>query len=96
MENFKDNKSEAPTTEQLVSKLWEIQTGLKQNLLNLQQKLKEFDSKPELFVDIEVFRKESESRANSLEAEVKRLREELKSIKELLGLNIKENTRADC
>jgi hypothetical protein len=48
------------------------------------------ESKPELQSSIENLKKDAESRASSLEAEVKRLREDLTSIRALLGLNLDE------
>ena len=49
------------------------------------------DEEPELLVSLENAKKNAESRANGLEAEVKQLREELKNVKDLLGLNIEKN-----
>jgi hypothetical protein len=48
------------------------------------------DSEPEFVEGIKSLRKDAESRASNLELEVKQLREEIKVIKELLGLNLKE------
>ena len=91
MTYFGEKSSEAATLEQLVARLKEIQLGLKQNLANLNLRLGEFYSRPELSVSAESFKKEVESRAISLEEEVKQLREELTSIKDLLDLKFKEN-----
>jgi len=40
-----------------------------------------------LLVDIEELKKVAEARANALEVDVKELREELRSLKELLGVS---------
>ena len=76
--------------EELVSKLREIQLGLKHNLAYLQQKLATLYSEPELLNGLENAKRDAESRANNLEAEVKQLREELKAIKDLLGSNMEK------
>ncbi len=88
----KSNKktSEAPKIKDLIEKLWEIQLGLKQNLADLQQKLGTLDSEPEWWVSLENAKKDAESKASDLEAEVKQLREELRAIKDLLGLNMEK------
>jgi len=79
---------QATRIEDLVVKLKAIVSGLKQDLANLHQQLETFDSKPELLCNLNFLREDAELRANSLEAEVKQLREELKAIRELLGLNL--------
>jgi predicted nucleic acid-binding Zn-ribbon protein len=82
--------AQSPKIEELVGKLKEIQSGLKHNLADLQQKLAAIDSEPELFSSLLNARRDAESRANNLEAEIKRLREELKAIKDLLGSSIEK------
>ena len=77
--------------EELVGRLREIHMGLRRNLVNLHQSLDLLDSRPE-FSNIECFKKDAETRAINLEAEVRQLQEELKAIKELLDLNGKRNT----
>jgi hypothetical protein len=75
--------------EDLVVKLNAIVSGLKQDLAHLHRQLDTLDSNPELLCSLDVLlREDAELRANSLEAEVKQLREELKVIRELLGLNL--------
>jgi hypothetical protein len=76
---------------EIVDKLRKIQSELRQNLANLHQNLAALDSKPE-FNSILSFRKDAEARAINLEAEVKELQEELRIIRELLGLNLESNT----
>jgi predicted nuclease with TOPRIM domain len=80
-------KSQAPKIEELVFKLMKIQSELKQDLVDLRQKMETFEAKPELLNGLESFKKDAESRAYNLEEEVKQLREELTAIKEILGLN---------
>jgi len=88
----KSNKkaSETPKIKELIRKLDEIQAGLKLNLADLQQKLEMLDSEPGLLNCLENAKKDAESRASDLEAEVKQLRNELKTIKDLLGLNVEK------
>ncbi len=74
--------------EDSIAKLEEIQAGFKQNRANLHQIIKMLESKPELQNEIEFLEKDVESRAICLEDEVKQLQEELKSIRELLGMNL--------
>jgi len=90
MANSEENKQKSPTIEELAIKLKVINLEFKQNLANLQEKLEEFYSSPQ-FGGIESAKQEVESRATSLEKEVQKLREELKTIKESLGLTTKEN-----
>ncbi|MGA3061232.1 MAG: hypothetical protein ABSD92_12815 [Candidatus Bathyarchaeia archaeon] len=90
MAKFNKKTEEAPKIEELIGKLKEIQLGLKQNLADLQQKLKTIYSEPELFTILASAQKDAESKASDLEAEVKQLREELEAIKDLLDLNMEK------
>jgi hypothetical protein len=47
-------------------------------------------SEPELLTSLENAKRDAESRADNLEAEVEQLREELKAIKDLLGSNMEK------
>jgi chromosome segregation ATPase len=82
--------AQAPKMEELVGRLREIQSGLKHNLEDLQQKLALLDSEPELVTSLENAKRDAELRADNLEAEVKRLRKDIKAIKDLLGSNMKK------
>jgi len=86
-----------PSIEKLVSRLREIQSGLKQNLASLHLKLELLDAKPELLFSLESesARQDAETCANSLEAEVEQLREELRTIKALLGLKFEKQSPDD-
>ena len=88
--NSNQKTTQPPKMEELVGKLREIQLGLKHNLAYLQQKLATLYSEPELLNGLENAKRDAESRANNLEAEVKQLREELKAIKDLLGSNMEK------
>ncbi len=70
---------------ELVCKLREIQVELKQSLSDLQMKLEPFYSEPDFLTNLDGTKRNAETRASSLEAEVKQLREELKAIRDLLG-----------
>jgi len=91
MSNSDITNIKKPEMEDLIVKLKEIQSGLKQNLSVLHQKLETLAAKPELLSSLESFKKDAEVRACNLEAEVKQLREELLAIKKLLGLNREKN-----
>lgn len=73
-----------------VCKLKEIELGLKEILANLHQSLEIWNAEPQLQTCLEALKQNAQSRANNLEAEVKQLREELESIKNVLGFNLKK------
>jgi hypothetical protein len=79
--------SDRPKMEESIAKLKEIQICFEQNICSLHQKIAMLYSTPELQNIFESLKKEAENRAMNLEAEVKKLREELKYIQELLGLD---------
>jgi energy-coupling factor transporter ATP-binding protein EcfA2 len=79
-----------PNLEELIDKLKKIQLGLKQDLNNLHEKLEIFDSNPDLQNIIDNLKKDIDSRASNLEIDIERLREDLKNMRELLGLNLEK------
>ncbi len=83
------------TMQDSIAKLRQIQLGLKQNVANLQGQLNVLDSKPELQNNLDCLKKDIETRASDLEAEVKQLREQLKAMKDLLGLNLEKRSLVD-
>ncbi len=76
--------------EDLIQKTREIHRGLRQNLVNLRQNLEELFDQPNLLTEMVSVKRDAELRANNLESEVKRLREDLEALKELLGLDLKK------
>ena len=77
--------AQQPRMEDLIGRLREIQIGLKYSLVDSQEKLDAYDSRYKMLNSLENVRHEAETRASSLEDEVKNLREELRNIKDLLG-----------
>jgi len=86
--NNSDPLLEKPKFQELVDKLKEIQLGFRQNLSNLHLKLELLDSRTDLQNNLDILRKDAQTRVSDLEVEVKRLREDLESVRELLGLNL--------
>lgn len=74
----------------VAARLREIEDALRINLENLHRQLLVIESKPELLSRLELFRGDIETKAVTLEDDVKKLRDELKTIKDLLGLNLKK------
>jgi chromosome segregation ATPase len=71
-----------------IEKIKEIQSGLTLTLNNLRQQIRRFESeRPNVLCEIEGLKKDVESRASDLEVEVDQLRENLKSLKDLLGFS---------
>jgi hypothetical protein len=75
---------------ELINELERIRDAFRENLDNLRSKLAFLDAQPELQTTLQDYRKDADEKANSLEAEVTRLREELKSVRDLLGLNLEK------
>lgn len=89
-ESGANGSEKKPSIGELICKLGKIESGFRQNLANLRQNLAALDSNPE-FEGIDVLKKDAETRATNLETEVKQLQEELRAVKELLGLDIGSN-----
>jgi uncharacterized protein YlxW (UPF0749 family) len=70
----------------IVGRVRTVKEGLMQTLVNLREKIKTLETeRANLMVEIEDLRRVAESRADALENEVIRLREEVKSFRDLLG-----------
>jgi predicted nucleic acid-binding Zn-ribbon protein len=75
----------------IVGKVRTVKEGLMQTLVNLREKIRTLEiERANLMVEIENLRKVAESRADALENEVTRLREEVKSFRDLLGCTQEE------
>ena len=73
----------------------QIREELMQTLKDLREKIEALETeRSRLMVEIESLRKAAESRAANLEGEVSLMREEAKSLRELLGSNSKEAVSA--
>ena len=77
---------ETMSIKDIVGKVRTVKEGLMQTLVNLREKIKTLETeRANLMVEIENLRRAAESRADALENEVARLREEVKSFRDLLG-----------
>ncbi len=90
MAEFGTQPQEKITIEEIISRLKEINAGLKQAVFNLHDKIELFSSEPQFQDGLEDLKRDVETKANLLESEVKSLRNDLKTIKDLLGSNLKE------
>ena len=82
----KAKPAEAKNVSTLVRKIKEIQQGLKHTLRTLQEKIRIFETeRSSLLFEVEELKKVAEIRASALEAEVNEPREELRSLRKLLG-----------
>ena len=94
MPDFYVEAKEKLPLEEVAVRLRGIEGSLRENLENLHEQVLVIQSKPELLSQLKIFRSDMENKANSLEADVNKLREEVKKIKELLGVNLKkQNTK---
>ncbi|MEM2998919.1 MAG: hypothetical protein QW674_06305 [Candidatus Bathyarchaeia archaeon] len=72
----------------LAEKVKDIHEGLTQTLRFLREKINALETERQsLLMEIEQLKKVAESRANTLEVEIKQLREDIKALRELLGVN---------
>lgn len=70
----------------MVGRLRGIKEELMQTLVNLREKIRTLETeRANLLIEIEDLRKVAESRVDALETEVGMLREEVKSLRDLLG-----------
>jgi len=79
--------AETKNVKNLVEKIKEIREGLTQTLRTLREKINTLETeRASLLLEIDTLKKVAGSRANALEVEVKQLREEIKSLRELLDV----------
>lgn len=75
----------------LIHRLVEIRSGLIQNRDNLRRNLEILEAERSgVLFEMEAFRKDAESKAVVLEDDINRLREEIRCLRELLGLDNEE------
>lgn len=80
------NGNETASIKNMVEKIRDIEGALMKTLKNLREKIKTLESeRANLMLEIEKLRKMAEDRANALETEVDMLREEVSSLREILG-----------
>ncbi|MFA5366095.1 MAG: hypothetical protein WC325_13010 [Candidatus Bathyarchaeia archaeon] len=71
----------------MIERLNEIRSGFKQNLDKLRRNLEMLESERSgVLFEIEAVKKDAESKAVGLETEISQLREDITSLKEILGL----------
>jgi cell shape-determining protein MreC len=90
MVEFEVDSRENSSVDESLVKLKLIQLELREVVANLHEKIEIIESEP-----LQKIRLDVESKANSLEAEVKRLREDIKAIKDLLGINLEKKKTGD-
>ena len=78
--------------DQLVARLRSVENGLRASLQSLYEKTSIFYSENEVLGGLDSFKVDAESRATDLETEVSELREELRAIRDFLGLDKKHTT----
>jgi len=77
---------ETTNVKDAVEKIKVIREGLMQTLKTLREKMRTFEAdRADLMSEIEILKKDAESRVDALEDEVNQLREEVRSLRELLG-----------
>lgn len=76
-----------PTFLHLIDRLSNVQSGLIENLEKLRRNLYLLESeRPSVLFELETLRKSSEFKADGLEEDVNKLREEIRDLKDVLGL----------
>ena len=75
----------------LVERVTSIRNGLSQSLNTLREKISALETeRSSLMVELEELKRKAELRAINLEAEISQLRQEIRSLKELLEPNVME------
>lgn len=89
------DKQDKLTMEESVGRLRQVQLGLKQVAANLHRRIELFESESQLHDSLENVKMDAEIRASNLESEVKQLRGDIQTIKELLGYESKQKEPPD-
>jgi DNA repair exonuclease SbcCD ATPase subunit len=85
--NIKDEMKEELSIKGMAEKIKGIEGELTNTLKNLREKLKTLETeRSNLILEIDGLKKMAEAKADALESEVGMLREEVKSLKQLLGV----------
>jgi hypothetical protein len=88
VETVQVEKQQEQTVTVLIGKLTEIRLGLIQNLNNLRRNLEVLESERSgVLFEIGEFKRDAESKAVGLESEVNDLREDIRCLRDLLGLD---------
>jgi Skp family chaperone for outer membrane proteins len=95
MAKFETETQYKLTVEEAITRLKEIQAGFKIAAVNLHEKIELFSTEHQFQDGLENLKRDVETRASDLETEVKRLRNDLKTIKELLGANLEKKNPLD-
>jgi len=87
-----EKPTETTSVKSMVKKIKDIEGEFVNTLKNLREKLQKLESERSgLLLEIEELKKAAESKANAIENEITMLRDEVKSLKELLGYSEGEN-----
>lgn len=81
-----------PTITEVIAKLHEIQQGLETLRDDLHSNIEALGEDPDFQDRMQNLQQDAEQRASSLEKEVKRLRSDVKAIRDLLGEDAEEKT----
>lgn len=90
-----EKSTETTSVKSMVENLRGIEGEFVNTLKNLREKLQKLEGeRSSLLLEIEGLKKAAESKANAIENEITMLRDEVKSLKELLGYSERENEEA--
>jgi hypothetical protein len=90
IESSKEKPQQNLTIPEGVIKLKEIQQGLSLLVANLHENIQALDDDPDFQDRMQSVQRETEKRANNLEDEVRRLRIDVKNIKDILGDSVEK------
>jgi hypothetical protein len=94
-ESSKEKPQQKLTGPELVIKLKEIQQGIALLIVNLRENIQALDDDPDVQDRMRSIQSDAEKRANNLEEEVKRLRCDVKNIKDLLDDSVEKKNPID-